>query len=73
MEWSLGPPQERVLPHFSAVLPDLAMGEEVRSAAYELARRARVRGVTVPATDLVIAACARVHGADLESADSDFQ
>ena len=40
---------------------------------YELARRARSRGITVPAIDVVIAACAQVHGAGLESADSDFQ
>ena len=40
--------------------------------AYELATHGRSRGVTVPATDVLIAACALRHGADLESADSDF-
>lgn len=61
---------------FAAVLPDLAIDEGVWNAAYDLARRARARGVTVPATpatDVTIAACAQVHGAGLESADSDFQ
>ena len=28
--------------------------------------------MTAPATDILIAACALYHGADLESADSDF-
>ena len=48
------------------------MDEDVWSAAYDLARRARSRGVTVPAADVAIAACARRHGAGLESADRDF-
>jgi predicted nucleic acid-binding protein len=29
--------------------------------------------VSVPASDIVIAACARRHGAELETADSDFE
>ena len=63
----------RVLRRFAAVLPVLPMDEEVWTAAYVLARRARRRGVTVPAADVAIAACARRHGADLESADRDFE
>ena len=62
-----------MLQNFAAVLPELPINENVWSAAYELARRARAKGVTVPATDVAIAACAQVHGADLESTDSDFQ
>ena len=61
-----------MLRDFAAVLPELPIDEDVWSAAYELARQARARGVTVPAADVVIAACARVHGADLEFTDSDF-
>lgn len=68
-----GDREKRVLRDFAAVLPDLPVDEVVWNAAYELARRARGRGVTVPATDVTIAACAQVHGAALESADSDFQ
>lgn len=68
-----GDREKRVLQNFAAVLPELPINENVWSAAYELARRARAKGVTVPATDVVIAACAQVHGADLESTDSDFQ
>ena len=65
--------EQRVLQRFAEVLPALPMDEEVWSSAYDLARRARSRGVTVPAMDVAIAACARRHGAGLESADTDFE
>ena len=68
-----GDREKRALRAFVAVLPVLPIDEDVWNAAYELARRARSRGVTVPATDVAIAACARVHRADLETADSDFE
>ena len=65
--------EQRVLRRFAQVLPLLPMDEEAWSAAYDLARRARAQGVTVPAADVAIAACARRHGAALESADNDFE
>ncbi len=65
--------EQRTLRRFAAVLPVLPMDAEVWSAAYDLARRARMSGVTVPAADVVIAACAHCHGAALESADKDFE
>ncbi len=68
-----GDPEQGVLRRFAEALPVLPMDEEVWSAAYDLACRARAQGVTVPAADIAIAACARCHGADLESADSDFE
>lgn len=68
-----GDPEKRALHRFAAVLPILAMDDQVWSAAYDLARRARARGVTVPAVDVAIAACARRHGTGLESADKDFE
>ena len=68
-----GEHEKRVLRNFAAALPELPINEDVWSAAYELARRARAKGVTVPATDVAIAACAQVHGTALESTDSDFQ
>ena len=68
-----GDREKRVLRDFAAVLPDLAIDEGVWRAAYDLARRARSQGVTVPAADVTIAACARVHGVALESSDADFQ
>lgn len=67
-----GSREKRVLRDFVEALPNLPIDDEVWRSAYELARRARASGVTAPAADIVIAACARRHGARLESADSDF-
>ena len=55
----------------SNALPELAMDDSVWTEAFDLARRARARGVTVPAADIAIAACARRHGAVLATADRD--
>ncbi|MDE2804226.1 MAG: PIN domain-containing protein [Gemmatimonadota bacterium] len=67
-----GAHERSVLREFARVLPELAIDSEVWSKACELATQARARGVTAPATDVLIAACALHHGAGLESADSDF-
>ncbi|MCX7053596.1 MAG: PIN domain-containing protein [Proteobacteria bacterium] len=68
-----GDRDRRILRDFENVLPELAIDDEVWASAYELARRARAVGVSVPATDILIAACARRHGAELETADADFE
>ena len=49
------------------------MDDVVWQAAYDMARQARTKGITVPATDVAIAACALRHGTALETADADFQ
>lgn len=67
-----GKRERKVLREFARVLPELSIDQEVWTRAYELATGARERGVTVPATDVLIAACALRHGTGLESADSDF-
>jgi predicted nucleic acid-binding protein len=67
-----GEREKKVLRDFERRLGQLEMNDDVWGAAYELARRARAAGVTVPATDLLIAACARYHGAGLEHSDTDF-
>ena len=67
-----GEREKKVLRRFAMALSELPIDDGVWHAAYDLARRARSRGVTVPVADLVIAACAQCHGATLESADSDF-
>lgn len=66
-----GDRERRILREFERVLPELAVDEAVWQAAYELGRRARAAGVTIPATDLLVADCARHHGAELEAADRD--
>ena len=68
-----GQQERKVLQDFADTLPELAIDEEVWRQAYDLARQARARGVTVPAVDVLIAACARYHGAAIETADTDFE
>ncbi len=68
-----GDREKKILRDFEDVLLELAIDDDVWAGAYELARRARSAGVSVPATDILIAACARRHGAELETADSDFE
>ena len=67
-----GQKERAVLRKLAATIPELPIDRDVWSTAYDLARRARARGVTVPATDLIIAACAIRFRAALESSDSDF-
>jgi hypothetical protein len=68
-----GDRDRKILRDFESVLPELPIEDEVWASAYDLARRARAAGISVPATDILIAACARRHGAELETADSDFE
>ncbi len=67
-----GDRERKVLREFEARIPELPMTHEVWNDACDLARRCRKAGISVPATDLVIDACARRHGAALEQSDSDF-
>jgi hypothetical protein len=67
-----GERERKVLREFERVLPELTIDEAVWSRARDIARRCRAAGVTVPASDILIAACARTHGAQLEHADGDF-
>jgi predicted nucleic acid-binding protein len=67
-----GDREKKVLREFEQVLPELPMTTEAWARATDLARRARQRGLSVPAMDIAIAACAQESDATLESADSDF-
>jgi predicted nucleic acid-binding protein len=67
-----GDREKKVLRDFERLLPELDIDNAVWSLAFELARRARSAGISVPATDILIAACARHHQTGLEHADSDF-
>ena len=57
---------------YEQVLPDLAITDQVWALACDLGDRARRAGISVGAGDLLIAACARVHRAELEHADANF-
>jgi predicted nucleic acid-binding protein len=63
----------KILRDYESVLPSLPIDDAVWQVAYTLADRARRAGVTASAGDLLIAACARHHGVDIETADSDFE
>lgn len=67
-----GEREKKALRDFERLLPELAIDDGVWLGAYELARKARSGGVSIPAADLLIAACAKRHDADLEHSDSDF-
>ena len=67
-----GERERKVLREFERLLPELAINQTVWDAAYDLARRARSAGISIPATDILIAACARHHKVELEHSDTDF-
>ena len=62
----------RILRDFEQTLPELPITDEVWAEACALASRCRKAGKTAPAIDVLIAACARHHGVDVEHADSHF-
>lgn len=67
-----GEREKKALLAFEEALPELEVTAEVWDGACDLARRARLGGMTVPATDLLIAACARHHGAAIEATNLHF-
>jgi len=67
-----GDREKAVLKEFQAELPELPIDEAVWQLSFETARRARAAGLTIPATDLLIASCARHHRAGLEHSDADL-
>lgn len=62
----------RVLKRYDALLPAYDITPEVWSRAVELADRGRSAGVTVPIADLLVFACAKVHGLELAHDDRHF-
>ncbi len=67
-----GKAEAEVLEKLERNLERVPTTPEVWQAAREMARACRKRGVTVPATDLLIAACAHEHGLSLLHRDSHF-
>ena len=64
--------EQRVLREYEAVVAELPIDAEVWQAACDLASRTRRAGKTVPASDILICACARRHGVAIEHADAHF-
>jgi hypothetical protein len=67
-----GEAEQRYLASLEEELESLPTTAEVWHRSRELARTCRAAGVTVPATDLLVAACAAHHGAALLHRDRHF-
>ncbi|MCE0497969.1 MAG: PIN domain-containing protein [Methylacidiphilales bacterium] len=68
--------QAREIPRLEEMrrnIRDLETSESVWNRAYELALHARARGFTVPAGDLLIAACADYYGVKIVHQDRHFE
>jgi predicted nucleic acid-binding protein len=64
--------EKKILEEMEEELRLYPVNEQVWTDARILARRCREKGVTAPATDIVIAACATNHKLSLEHCDSHF-
>ena len=67
-----GDHEKRVLRDMEDHIIELEMTAAVWTRAFDLARKARSAGLTVPATDILIASCARHHGVALEHMDGHY-
>jgi len=67
-----GEHEKRVLKDMEQTLTELDMSRAVWADACKLARRARRRGKTAPATDILIVACAAHYGVEIEHDDEHF-
>ncbi|MFA6111174.1 MAG: PIN domain-containing protein [Candidatus Latescibacterota bacterium] len=67
-----GEHEKGVLTSMAKVLPELAIDGTVWSTAWEMAKQARARGITAPATDILVLACSQRHGIPLVHADGHF-
>ncbi len=65
--------EQKTLRSMEATLLTLETGESVWQAARALAKQARSKGVSVPASDILIFSCARHHGATVLHFDGDFR
>jgi predicted nucleic acid-binding protein len=67
-----GSSEKRRLKEFDEELPRVDVDDAVWNLACSLASSARATGLTIPAIDLLIFACARRHQIDLEHCDEHF-
>lgn len=67
-----GAGEQRLLRELERDLEKVPTSPDVWETALDLARTCRSGGVTAPATDLLIAACAEHHGLDILHRDSHF-
>ncbi|MEO6192847.1 MAG: PIN domain-containing protein [Thermoanaerobaculia bacterium] len=67
-----GPSEQRVLRELERDIEKVPTPPAVWEAAFELARACRKAGVTAPATDVLIAACAEYHKLEILHHDAHF-
>jgi hypothetical protein len=67
-----GQHEKRKLAELSAAAPRLETTAEVWLLAHRLATRCRDEGQTIPAADILVAACATYHEVEMEHKDSHF-
>lgn len=68
-----GSEEQKLLAELEAQVESAPITPEVWKAARSMARKLRARGITVPATDLLVAACAEHHGLGLVHKDEHFE
>lgn len=64
--------ERRTLRRYEALLPDYEITDDTWTRAIRLADRGRAKGVTAPLADLLIHACAAIHGLDIAHDDEHF-
>ena len=64
--------ERKTLRRYESLLPDYEISAAVWTRSIQLADRARSSGVTVPLADLLIFACATIHGLEVAHDDSHF-
>ncbi len=67
-----GQEEKRKLAELSATVPRLETTNQVWELAHRLAARCRDKGKTVPAADVLVAACAAHYDVELEHKDGHF-
>jgi predicted nucleic acid-binding protein len=64
--------ERKTLRQYEKVLPDYEISPAIWDRAIRLADRGRAAGLTVPMADLLVFACAKIHGVDLVHDDRHF-
>lgn len=64
--------ERKTLRRYEALLPSYEISSEVWERSIRLADRGRAAGLTVPLTDLLIYACAKLNGLEVAHDDTHF-
>ena len=64
--------ERKTLRAYEGVLMDYEISPEIWERAIRLADRGRASGITVPLVDILVFACAKVHGVDVAHDDAHF-